>query len=395
MSVLDTFYILFKSDAKDVKKGAEEAEKSVKALDRNLKNVDRDSKQIGKSFLQMAESFSNIIASGYAATTLISGVKHALEYGQELSKTSKLLNINASELQAWGGAVELAGGTAAGFEGSLNSLAEHFNTSTQTALKLLPRLADGFSRLNQAQAFKYGKSLGLDENTILLLQKGRREVESIIDKEKQRKLLSKENIEIFNKYRIATVENTHAQQDFYNAIALQVIPVLTEFQKSSSHAFGYLTEHKDLIEGALKAISAAVVALGIRIAIASPQLAAFAAALGAFAVAYEDVKLGLQGNPNTVFNKIQRRLGVDTNSITAKYGPNPFAAQVGNLSASQNSLIPGNTLNSGNNKTQSVNINSVTINTASTDANGVVDALQNWKNQLFQSNSYFDNGVNT
>ena len=89
MSILDTFYILFKSDTKELKKGAEEAEKTTKHLDESLKKLGRDSESVGHSFLAMAESFTGLIAGAFSAATVISGVSSALEYGQQLSQTSK------------------------------------------------------------------------------------------------------------------------------------------------------------------------------------------------------------------------------------------------------------------------------------------------------------------
>ena len=59
-------------------------------------------------------------------------------------------------------------------------MASHLNTTPQVALKALPALSDALSKMNQAQANNYGKSLGLDQSTIYLLQQGRREVEATI-----------------------------------------------------------------------------------------------------------------------------------------------------------------------------------------------------------------------
>ncbi len=184
MSILETFYILFKSDTSDIKKGSDEALKTTKKLNESLKETDETSEKLGVKFFSIVESIAGLLTGFASLHAVISGFKNTVDYDIDLGKTSRALGVNVEQLDAWDYAVRQAGGTAEGFQNSLKNLAEHFNTNPSVALKFLPQLADVFSKISRFSAFKLGKSLGLDEATILLLQQGRREVEAVLKQQR-------------------------------------------------------------------------------------------------------------------------------------------------------------------------------------------------------------------
>ena len=63
MAILDTFYLLFKSDTKELKKGAQEAEKVVTDLNSSLSKAGKMSDHLGGSFLKMAHSAATLLAA--------------------------------------------------------------------------------------------------------------------------------------------------------------------------------------------------------------------------------------------------------------------------------------------------------------------------------------------
>ena len=50
MSILETFFILFDSDAEGVKKGADEAERATSGLEETIKKTDDASTKLGDNF---------------------------------------------------------------------------------------------------------------------------------------------------------------------------------------------------------------------------------------------------------------------------------------------------------------------------------------------------------
>ena len=122
MAILETFYILFKSDASDVKKGAEEAEKSTKHLEQSLKNVGKESEHVGAGFAAAARSVVGLFAGIASVSSVIQSFHSAVNEITEVGNLSRELNVNVEALDAWGHAVQRTGGTAAGFQSSLKSL---------------------------------------------------------------------------------------------------------------------------------------------------------------------------------------------------------------------------------------------------------------------------------
>ncbi len=195
-------------------------------------------------------------------------------------------------LNAWQNAVQRTGGTASGFNSSLSGLASHFGTTPQIALQLLPQLASVFSRFNQYQANTYGKSLGLDQSTIYLLQQGRREVEATIKQQQRLGLITKEQVDITRKFDNALYDSGRAYKTFYRELTVPLLPYLTK-------ALNYFIEHEDAIKGAMLGIGAAALIMGARFAIAFPYISAVTGAIAALGVAYEDVKGFIKGDKET------------------------------------------------------------------------------------------------
>ena len=391
MSILETFYILFKSDASEVKKGAEEAEKTTKKLDESLKSVGRDSETAGRSFLNLAKSASSALGAFVSIGATFAVLKHAVNSVQELGNVSRELNVNVEALDAWGHAVQRTGGTAAGFQSTLKSLADHFNTTPAVALKSLPALADAFGKMNQAQANAYGKSLGIDQSTIYLLQQGRREVEATIRQQKELGLVTQADVETTRKFDNALYDLGRVFQSFQREAALPALPLLTK-------AFEYLIEHKDLIKGALIAIGGAVAVMGVSFAIANPAIAAVAASLAAFSLAYEDYQKFKSGKGNSVIGHVvqdYKNTEAGVERLLEHVAPSFLSDQSLNNFSNKYLHLPkflgGEGYGGGGAKTLSVG--DVTINTNATNGQEVASSFTNWLDHLWQANSHFDSGV--
>lgn len=435
MSILETFYILFKSDASDVKKGAEEAEKSTKKLSESLKAVDQGALKTGASFLELAQAAAGFLGLGLAVHKVLAGISSANEYALSLGDASKALQVNASALDAWGHAVERTGGTSEGFQHSLKALSEHFGTSASIALATLPKLADTFQRLGTFRALQYGKLLGLDEATILLLQQGRREVEAVIQRQKELGTVNEKDIDIARKYRIANLELDTTFQRLYLTLSQTLTPIFTKLYKAIVPVVEYLIRHKDLVIGALIGIG---VAAGIMLApflIAQAEIIAVGAALvglvAIIAIAYEDIKAFFNGqnsfigdvlNSWELFGKVVSRIignllpqfkafttsfeileGIISRVRNLLSGNNKigFDLQTGKYLlglAGENQLTPQSSQALSNTRhferNSVINTGPITIQTQATDGLGVAKDLgKGIREQLWPTNNYFADGV--
>ena len=304
MSILETFYILFKSDASDVKKGAEEAEKSTKKLDESLKNVNKGTEKVGRSFVELVRAAATFLGVAAAAHTVLTGITEANNYALQLGDASRALGVNAQDLDLWGNAVKRTGGTVEGFQHALKGLAEHFGTSSAVALRALPQLAGVFQRLGTFRALQYGKILGLDEPTILLLQRGRREVESILKQQKELGTVTKANIENAQEYRIAQNNLDTAFRSLFLTLSQEVTPILTRFYNFLVPIIEYIKSHKDLVIGAFIGIGVAAAIMLAPFIVANAPVIAIAAGIAIFiglvAIAYEDLQAFLHGNNSLI-----------------------------------------------------------------------------------------------
>ena len=381
MAILETFYILFKSDASDVKKGADDAEKSTKHLEQSLKNVGKETEHIGAGFAAAARSVVGLFAGIASINGIISGFHAAVNEVTEVGNLSRELNVNVEALDAWGHAVQRTGGTAAGFQSSLKSLSEHFGTTPAIALQLLPRLASSFSKFNQFQANQYGKSLGLDQSTIYLLQQGRREVEATIKQQKELGLVTQQQVEVTRKYDNALYDAGRAYNTFFRELAVPLLPGFTK-------AIDYLITHKDIVVGAMAAIGIGAVAMGTKFAIAFPEIAAVTAAIAAFALVYDDIKAFKEGRKSITENftdqaiiaRVKGWIPESVKNAASTVTSNPWFDKL----TGHNALAANNT----------VAIDNITINTQATDSQGIAASIiPSLKDQLSQTNSHFDDGV--
>jgi uncharacterized membrane protein len=435
MSVLETFYILFKSDSSDVKKGAEEAKKATEQLDNSLKNVNKSAQVTGQGFFQLVKAATTFLGVAALAHKTLSGIQEANNYALQLSDASRALNVNAADLDAWGNVVKQTGGSVEGFQSTLKGLSTHLGVTAQTALKVLPQLADSLQRMGHVRALRYGEMLGLDTPTILLLEQGRREVDSLIKRQKELGTVSVRNTEDARKYRVAQVELDSAFRHLYLTLAETVIPIFTKFYNFLTPIIEYISRHKDAVIGAFIGIGiAAAIMLAPFIAanwVIIAVAAGIAGLIALFAILYEDVKAFMNGQSSLIgdilhkwpivgevvggifkFWKAELQAFVKVvewvyNALkkvgTFFSGGGKFSANLGiaqgNLatagatplnSQTSNSIFNNNALS----RQRNVTVGDITINTQATDAEGVGNAFYRGLNdQLSQVNSNFDDGV--
>lgn len=219
MGILDTFYILFKSDAEDVEKGAIKAKSATDNLEHSIGGADKTTVFLGKKFNSLATKAVAAFASVFAVTNLISRARGIAVQSTGLGVLSEELGESASELVNWSRAVEQAGGTPKGFLASMQGLSGSINDAfvnainaatielgrmdisardthdnMRTVLDILPELAKKFSTLKREAALPRGKALGLDTATILFLMRGEGAVAALVDRQRDLNTVSDEQI---------------------------------------------------------------------------------------------------------------------------------------------------------------------------------------------------------
>jgi len=134
-TVIDSLVVLLGLDASNYKKGRETAQKETAETARKAKGSADD---ITKSLTEVGRTIAGLFL-GFETATGFAKWLGALNSGEAaLGRTSANIGMSAHELNKWGNAVELAGGSAADAQAAFSQLTEDFQkmntTGEQSAL---------------------------------------------------------------------------------------------------------------------------------------------------------------------------------------------------------------------------------------------------------------------
>jgi len=342
-SVLETFYLIFSSNADEVDEGSKQAKKSADELEDSLKDTDLQTKSVGKSFLSLATAAAAALASLGAGAAVVTAALDAAAFAEDLRLSSMAIDENIEDIQAWGEATRQFGGdvtslqntltglnnnireTAFTGEGSLSPVLRRLGVNIRdlsgnikTPLELLPDLADAFARLSSAEALHLGTQLGLDQPTILLLQKGHGEVERLVNSERAFGIVTKENAEASRKFTEQMRDTADIFTHIKQRLAFDTLPAMTWFYEKLELVGEFINENGTLVQGFFIAVAGAVTAFYLpamlRAAAATlaatwPILAiiAIVAALAAeFALLYDEVVNFINGQDSLIGEAIKK-----------------------------------------------------------------------------------------
>ncbi|MCP4278029.1 MAG: hypothetical protein GY779_16925 [Gammaproteobacteria bacterium] len=219
MSVLETFGLLFDTNAN-------KAAKDVKGLDSELNNYDRSAGKAAAAGDEVTDSFAGMAKKAIpAAAGIFSVLKLLKSMGQAVSDSGKLefqaFNAMApvEGLDALGRATEKVGGSreaaiasASAIQDDINMMAagikdvgekyaifgiqlDTINGKKRDSFDVLAEIAKKMEGVNKEAAMGMGKALGLDPGTIRLLMQGEAAYLKMIEAQKQLGVATKEDAE--------------------------------------------------------------------------------------------------------------------------------------------------------------------------------------------------------
>lgn len=337
MSILDTFFILFESDASKLDKGLAESERKADKLGGKLKTVDAEAGKLGNS---LANAFAGLAGAALAAVSLgamTTAMFTATEHADKLNESAERLGINIETISAWGDLIKKNGGSVDGFIGSIEGLNSQLQQMEVTgksraapflkelgidlddaankgknALDFLPQIADAFAGMDKQKSVALGKRLGFDQATIMTLQAGGRAVDELIAKEKELGVVTKRQGEIADAFGDQMDDTRHAFRSVWLGVSEYVLPPLTWMLEKMQDVGVFMREHSHFIVGLMVAIGTAVAtyALPPLISMATAAVVAFApfllagAIIGgvsiALALLYEDIMTFIDGGDSMV-----------------------------------------------------------------------------------------------
>lgn len=204
-SVLETFFILFKTNADEVEKGAELAGETTDKLESSIKGADKSAVNMGKNFGKLATAAVAAFGSVFAVSKLMQGAVSQGAQARNLQILGGMLGESTEEIRAWGRAAVGSGVEIDSFHSSISGLNKSLNDALfgnpgdatnalkilgvsafdsqknlKTVTSLLPELAREFAGLNRIGAQRIGNMLGLDDAMILFLMRGEAHVRAIV-----------------------------------------------------------------------------------------------------------------------------------------------------------------------------------------------------------------------
>lgn len=449
MNLLETFMILFDSDAKKVKDGADDAGKSSKKLSEWLKHVNDGSEKAGESFKDLAKEALGAIAATIGVFEAVRGVFESEKTAEELGRTADAIGENVSTLDMWGNAAKAAGGSAEGLQGSVKNLigsmaqmdalgrsrvAPFFQElgikmtdahgKAKPVFGLLTEMSGKFEHMNKEQSLGFGRKMGLDDGTIMLLQRGKKGLEELLEKQKELGVITKQDADTAKKFYEEWDDVTHAFRTLGLEFGTMILPALTDFLEIVEHVSTWVASHGTLVTGffgalggllitiyvpaMLKAAWATIVATWPFIAMAAAVLAAAAV----FALLYEDIEAYMNGAPSLIgkgiakINALFSGLGSTVRKIWqeikdsilhaiqaiidgvqkakdylgfGKGASSTLDAARSHLqttsSAGAAALTSGTIMNSSRQRSTNVSVGEINVQTQATDANGIANGI--------------------
>ena len=351
--VLDVFSIMFEADTSKLDNGVKKSENEADKLNKKLKDVDKNADNLGNGL-------KNLLATGLGAISAISsfggvigGVLNVADFVDQLSDSSKLLNINMNDLVAYQDVVIKAGGSADGLTNTIKALNGELNAvavkgtsrslpyfkelgislldtagKARKVTDILPELADKFSKMSKEESAGIGEKLGLDSGTIVALQMGRRELEINLAKQREMFSITENQANAVSNYNDALDDSKIAMRGMSLSIGEYVLPAIQWILEKYTSFITFLKENapftKAVFIGLGIAISSFLLPALIRMGAAS--IVAFAPfyAIGAvvsgvialFALLYDDIMTFIEGG-DSAFQSLLEYMGLTSQEIEA------------------------------------------------------------------------------
>lgn len=308
MSVLDTFYLLFKTDAGGAKAEVAALEKQIESLkDKGKKRSEQESKDLKEAVKQhkeltaglkdqataadkLKDSLMSAVAAYIGFQAIKAGVVDNANFNRSLGRQSEVIKQNADDMAAYGAAIEVVGGDSQEFFNHVSNLSKSL-AQQGVQVKDVKSLMDDYNKTlqnitTQKEKLNYLERFGIhDDATQKLLMLERKEYERVIEMGYKYKITSREAREAAEAWGRQNTELSLAFQQFWRAVDENVLPVLTKLVKKFTEFVDYIGDHKPMVVGAFAAMAAGATALGLAALGALAPWILFAAAIAGAAAA--------------------------------------------------------------------------------------------------------------
>lgn len=169
-----TFYLMFKSNAKDAEKDMKSLQKTSDETEKSIKKSKEGAVELGKAFTSVVESAAAASAAYLSFTAIKTGIVNAEQFNRTLTTQAKLWGQNANEMAAFAEMAKSAGGSEQGALGFFGGLIQQNAgiRNTLSPIALMEQVRAMVKGLSDTQAQLKFKQIGMGD---IGLQKTARE----------------------------------------------------------------------------------------------------------------------------------------------------------------------------------------------------------------------------
>lgn len=310
--VIEQFKVVFNLDNKPLEQGLKQSESMLKTF--------------GKAFAG--------IAATYLSYETIRGIIQGFaDFNLKLAENSQRLGVSAQELQVLGGALQRYGGNVESASNSLKSLQSHLEAAkygsgalievaqkygisvnayakSGDALKSIARQMD---KLNISQKQAVASALGFDDSLTKALLDGSKNLDNLIQKQREYGVVSDEDIKKSKAFNEAWLDLQDTFKALIRDIGALLLPIITKVVNMATTFVKIIKEHKPMVIGIFAAIAVAMMPVIVgftKIAVAS--VAAFApiyaviAVITAIALILEDIYYYFKGYDSVMGDLVKK-----------------------------------------------------------------------------------------
>ncbi|NWC11939.1 hypothetical protein HX776_24435 [Pseudomonas agarici] len=286
-NIIDALVVTLGLDSSNYQKGQKEVDEGLDKLKENAGSTAKEMELRGKQAAVFVSAIKTELIGLFALVTagkgLTSFISDSISGTAALGRFAANLNMSARDLDGWGKAAELFGGTAEGVRGSLQNIAggiQQFALTGESELipifrslgvavsdssgkvrdyrEIMLDVADKFKGMSGQEALSFGKMLGLDDGTITLLRKGRQAVEDVVAQTTKASGVTQQSVEASQRVQreLALVRQQFegVGQSIYESLGPALEMLSGDLGKFST----WVSEHREEIQGFFTGLVTAV-----------------------------------------------------------------------------------------------------------------------------------------
>jgi hypothetical protein len=352
-TIIDSLIVTLGLDSKQLDTKSCSAGKTLKGLEEQSGKTEKSVKKIGETSKATATGLDTLTRSLGSFLALLGGtvalrafVEDTIASNAALDRFSKNLSLSVETVSAWGNAVEELGGSAKGLQGSMDMLSKaqtELRLTGQSSLipyfsalgvslatvggqarpvdDILLDLSERFSHLDRTTANNLGRMIGLDQDTLNLLLKGRTEVELTIKRQKESTAVTKAQAEESSKLQRSMIDLRQSFAATGRELLQQASPALEKFFGILKSFGDWVSANKEFVGDFLTVIAVGLGAIALASLPLTSTVAAVVALGAAIALVWQDYQTWKRGGESFIdWGKWEPAITAATKGIDALRG---------------------------------------------------------------------------